>query len=209
MKKLFPFFAIALLAGCKTAGTTDNYGYDSSSDTTVTSSAPSDAMSNPFTATHTVVLKTSQGNITVELDANTAPRTVANFVTHAEQGYYDNLTFHRVIPGFMIQGGDPSGNGTGGKSIYGDEFEDEIEATSKVYQYGYKKGVMAMANRGPNTNGSQFFIMEADYPLPPSYTIFGHVVKGQDVVTKIANVPRGESDRPTTPVTFTPEVTKP
>lgn len=155
---------------------------------------------------HHVVLKTSKGDITVELDANLAPKTVTNFMGLASSGYYDNLTFHRVIPGFMIQGGDPTGNGTGGKSVFGDMFEDEIDASNAAYKDGYKAGTIAMANRGPNTNGSQFFIMDADYPLPPNYTIFGHVTKGQEVVNTIARVPRNGSDMPNDKVTFTPVV---
>lgn len=145
------------------------------------------------------------GAITLELDADMAPKTVTNFITHTKNGYYDNLTFHRVIPGFMIQGGDPNGLGTGGESIYGDTFEDEIDPSNPVYAT-YKTGTVAMANRGPNTNGSQFFIMEADVPLPPSYTIFGRVVSGQSVVSAIANVDRDGRDMPLTPVTFTPAV---
>ncbi len=176
-----------------------------------TLSSSESAMSEPSDITllsgkHTVVLKTSKGDITVELNADAAPKTVTNFVTHAKAGYYNNLTFHRVIPGFMIQGGDPSGNGTGGESIFGAEFEDEIDASSALYKTGYKAGVMAMANRGPDTNGSQFFIMDADYPLSPDYTIFGRVTKGQDVVHAIATVERDGRDMPTTKVTFTPEV---
>lgn len=156
---------------------------------------------------HSVLLETSMGAITVELNADAAPKTVTNFMALASSGFYNGLTFHRVIPGFMIQGGDPNGDGTGGASIYGERFEDEIDASSAVYKRGYKKGVMAMANAGPNTNGSQFFIMETDYPLPPNYTIFGNVTSGQDVVSAIANVDRSRvNDMPTTPVTFTVKV---
>ncbi len=152
----------------------------------------------------TVVLQTSKGDITLELDASAAPKTVTNFVTLGKGGYFDNLTFHRVIPGFMIQGGDPTGNGTGGKSIFGAMFEDEIDADSALYKTGYKAGVIAMANRGPNTNGSQFFIMDKDYPLPPNYTIFGHVTSGQNVVSAIAGVDHDPSnDMPKEKVTFT------
>ncbi len=158
---------------------------------------------------HTVVLKTSKGDITLELDADMAPKTVTNFVVHATADYYDNLTFHRVIPGFMIQGGDPSGNGTGGESIFGETFEDEIDPTDSVYSGGYKTGAIAMANRGPDTNGSQFFIMDKDYPLPPNYTIFGRVTKGQNVVGKIANTERNPgNDMPVEKVTFSVEVMK-
>ena len=151
---------------------------------------------------HQVVLKTSKGDITLELDADIAPKTVTNFKALAASGYYNGITFHRVIPGFMIQGGDPSGNGTGGKSVFGDMFEDEIKVDSPTYKTGYKAGVIAMANRGPNTNGSQFFIMDTDYPLPPNYTIFGRVTSGQDVVNTIARVPRDGSDMPKEKVTF-------
>lgn len=156
---------------------------------------------------HVVTLATSKGDITLELDADMAPKTVTNFIVLANSKFYDNLTFHRVIPGFMIQGGDPSGNGTGGKSIFGDTFEDEIQASNAVYAGGYKAGTIAMANRGPNTNGSQFFIMEKDYPLPANYTIFGHVTQGQDIVSAIANVDRDPSnDMPKQKVTFSVKV---
>lgn len=158
--------------------------------------------------THTVELTTSKGVITLELDASVAPKTVTNFMALSASKYYDNLTFHRVIPGFMIQGGDPSGNGTGGKSVFGEMFEDEIDPTSSLYSSGYKAGTIAMANRGPNTNGSQFFIMDKDYPLPPNYTIFGRVTKGQDIVNAIANVPRDGSDMPKDKVTFSVKVVK-
>ncbi len=158
---------------------------------------------------HSVVLKTSKGDITLELNADAAPKTVTNFVTLAQSGYYDNLIFHRVIPGFMIQGGDPTGNGTGGESIYGEMFEDEIKADSALYKTGYKAGVIAMANRGADTNGSQFFIMDKDYPLPPNYAIFGRATSGLDVIHTIAAVDRDLSnDMPTTPVTFTMKVRK-
>jgi cyclophilin family peptidyl-prolyl cis-trans isomerase len=130
-------------------------------------------------------IKTPKGVIEIQLYPQDAPKTVENFATLASQGYYNGLTFHRVEPGFVIQGGDPSGNGTGGKSIFGNTFEDELNPSTASYQEGYKEGVVAMANRGPNTNGSQFFIMLADTPLPHAYTIFGKVVKGMDVVKQI------------------------
>ena len=157
---------------------------------------------------HQAVIETSKGSITVELDATIAPKTVTNFMALAASGYYNKTTFHRVIPGFMIQGGDPNGNGTGGRSIFGETFEDEIKASSATYKTGYKTGVIAMANRGPNTNGSQFFIMDGDTPLPPSYTIFGKVTAGQDVVNTIANVGRGANDMPKEAVTFSVKVIK-
>lgn len=132
------------------------------------------------------VIKTEKGNIEIKLYPEDAPKTVMNFATLAKQGYYDNLTFHRVEPGFVIQGGDPNGNGTGGKSIYGPAFEDELNPNTQSYKEGYVEGVVAMANSGPNTNGSQFFIMLADNQLPHNYTIFGKVTAGIDVVKKIA-----------------------
>jgi cyclophilin family peptidyl-prolyl cis-trans isomerase len=147
--------------------------------------------------TNMITLETNHGTIVFETYNQDAPNTVANFVKLAQSGYYDELTFHRVIPGFMIQGGDPNGNGTGGP---GYQFADELNPTTDSYKAGYKKGVVAMANAGPNTNGSQFFIMTADYPLPNDYTIFGKVVSGQEVVDKIANVPKDRNDRPVEPV---------
>jgi len=144
-----------------------------------------------------VTLETNYGNITFELYRNDAPNTATNFATLAENGFYNNLTFHRVIKGFMIQGGDPNGNGTGGP---GYTFADELNPNTASYKAGYKKGVVAMANSGPNTNGSQFFIMHQDYPLPNAYTIFGKVTAGQDVVDKIANVQVGPNDKPVSPV---------
>ena len=159
-----------------------------------------------LTGRHTAVLCTSKGDISLELDATVAPKTVTNFLALASTGYYNNLTFHRVIPGFMIQGGDPNGNGTGGKSVYGETFEDEIDPSSSLYTGGYKQCVIAMANRGPNTNGSQFFIMDTDYPLPPNYTIFGRVTAGQDVVHAIATTPRDANDKPKERVTFSVKI---
>jgi len=131
-------------------------------------------------------IHTVKGDIVIQLYPQDAPKTVTNFATLSKVGYYNGLTFHRVEPGFVIQGGDPNGNGTGGVSIYGPTFEDELNASSSSYQAGYMEGVVAMANRGPNTNGSQFFIMLADNTsLPHNYTIFGKVTQGMDVVKKI------------------------
>ncbi len=163
--------------------------------TTTTPSTPSPTINNK--KSHMITIKTNYGTIVFETYDNDAPNTSANFVKLATKGFYDNLTFHRVIKGFMIQGGDPNGNGTGGP---GYQFADELNPNTPSYKAGYKKGVVAMANAGPNTNGSQFFIMTADYPLPNQYTIFGHVVSGQDVVDKIANVPTGQNDKPISPV---------
>jgi len=143
--------------------------------------------------THMITLDTNYGAITFETYDTDAPNTVQNFITLANKGFYNGLTFHRVIKGFMIQGGDPSGNGTGGP---GYKFNDELNPQAPSYQAGYKKGVVAMANAGPNTNGSQFFIMAADYPLPNAYTIFGKVTSGQDVVDTINSVQTGPNDKP-------------
>jgi cyclophilin family peptidyl-prolyl cis-trans isomerase len=144
----------------------------------------------------TAEIKTNKGTIKFELLEQDAPKTTENFRLLAEKGYYDGVIFHRVIKGFMIQGGDPTGTGRGGASAWGGRFNDEIDASSEVYKRGYKSGVVAMANAGPNTNGSQFFIMHNDYPLPPNYTIFGRVTEGQDVVNAIATAPTGPGDRP-------------
>jgi cyclophilin family peptidyl-prolyl cis-trans isomerase len=147
-------------------------------------------------ANRTAVIETNKGTIRVEMLEDEAPKTTENFITLAQRGYYDGIIFHRVIKDFMIQGGDPTGTGRGGESAWGGRFNDEINRNSPVYQTGYKKGTVAMANAGPNTNGSQFFIMHVDYPLPPSYTIFGRVTEGQDVVDAIATTPTGPGDRP-------------
>jgi len=155
--------------------------------------------------TNMVTIETNYGKIVFETYNEDAPNTVKNFVTLADKGFYNGLTFHRVIKNFMIQGGDPSGNGTGGP---GYKFDDELNPNTASYKAGYKKGVVAMANAGPNTNGSQFFIMHADYPLPNAYTIFGKVVEGQDVVDKIANVQTGANDKPVTPVVMSKVTTK-
>jgi cyclophilin family peptidyl-prolyl cis-trans isomerase len=140
---------------------------------------------------YTAQIKTTQGDITVELLPKDAPNAVNNFVFLAREGFYDGVKFHRVIKGFMIQGGDPTGTGRGGP---GYRFADELQNAPRG---GYKKGMLAMANAGPNTNGSQFFIMDADYPLPPSYVVFGRVAQGQDVVAKIASVETTGQERST------------
>lgn len=167
----------------------------------------------------TATIKTNMGDITVQLYPEFAPKTVKNFLELAKNGYYDNVIFHRVIPDFMIQGGDPTGTGMGGESIYGDKFEDEF--SPELFNI---RGALSMANAGPNTNGSQFFIVnnqnvpanminqmeEAGYPsevvdayreggtpwLDFRHTVFGHVITGMEIVDKIATVQRGPQDRP-------------
>ena len=170
---------------------------------------------NPLVTVHT-----NQGDFTLELFPEVAPKTVENFVTHAKNGYYDGVIFHRVIEDFMIQGGDPTGTGMGGESIYGRTFEDEFSREAfNLY------GTLSMANAGPNTNGSQFFIVTAkqvpaqmlkqlkdggwpeeiveEYAkvggtpwLDHRHTVFGRVVEGMDVVLKIEGVERNTQDRP-------------
>jgi cyclophilin family peptidyl-prolyl cis-trans isomerase len=147
-------------------------------------------------ANRKAAIQTNKGTIKFELLEEEAPKTTENFITLAQRGYYNGVIFHRVIKGFMIQGGDPTGTGRGGESAWGGRFNDEINASSPVYQRGYKAGTVAMANAGPNTNGSQFFIMHVDYPLPPSYTIFGRVTEGQDVVDEIAASEKDRNDKP-------------
>ena len=141
---------------------------------------------------YTAVIKTSMGDMSVEFFTEEAPMTVNNFINLSRDGYYDNVIFHRVISGFMIQGGDPSGTGHGEMGKYpGYKFEDELNN-----QRSYDKGILAMANAGPDTNGSQFFIMHVNYPLPYQYTIFGFVTDGLEVIDKIASVETGDGDKP-------------
>lgn len=167
-----------------------------------------------------VEMQTSEGNIKIKLFPDEAPKTVENFIKHSEEGYYDGLIFHRVIKDFMVQGGDPQGNGTGGESIYGQAFEDEF--SKKLVNL---RGALSMANSGPDTNGSQFFIVQnsgieegmkeqletAGYPkelvqayeenggtpwLDFKHTVFGQVIEGMDIVDKIANTETVENDKP-------------
>ena len=140
-----------------------------------------------------VVLETNQGVIELRLFPDVAPKTCENFTKLVKKGYYDGLIFHRVIKDFMIQGGDPTGTGMGGESIWGKPFEDEVTADVKFD----KAGLLAMANSGPNTNGSQFFITTAKTPwLNMKHTIFGEVILGFDLLQKIENTPVNSQDRP-------------
>ena len=160
-------------------------------------SAPPPMLIDP-SAPYTAIINTAAGAITVELQANQTPVTVNNFVFLAREGFYNNVTFHRTLPEFMIQGGDPTGTGSGHP---GYRFADEPFAGE------YRRGVIAMANSGPNTNGSQFFLMHADYGLPATYTIFGRAISGLDVIDAIATAPTipsptGENSVPVNPVTI-------
>jgi cyclophilin family peptidyl-prolyl cis-trans isomerase len=144
----------------------------------------------------TAIIQTNKGTIKFELLEEDAPKTTENFRLLAEKGYYDGVIFHRVIKNFMVQGGDPLGEGYGGESAWGGKFNDEINKSSALYQGAYSKGTVAMANSGPNTNGSQFFIMHNDYSLPPLYTKFGQVIEGQEIVDAIAEVRVNDRDKP-------------
>ena len=143
---------------------------------------------------YTAKIKTNKGNIVIELFPASAPKTVNNFVFLANEGFYNGIIFHRVIPNFMIQGGDPTGTGTSGP---GYKFEDEIDP-----KLGFEKpGILAMANSGPNTNGSQFFITTVPTPfLNGNHTIFGKVLEGQDVADAISTVPAAQGNKPNQPV---------
>ena len=183
---------------------TDNAINATSTNAAVASStAPSSATSinNNLSAPksmHTVTIQTNKGTIVFATYDQDSPKTVANFITLANKGFYNGLIFHRVIEGFMIQGGDPTGTGTG---VPGYKFADELDPNTLSAKAGYQRGVVAMANAGPNTNGSQFFIMQQDNPqLPHNYTIFGKVISGLDVVDAIAKTPRDSSDKPLTKV---------
>jgi cyclophilin family peptidyl-prolyl cis-trans isomerase len=142
---------------------------------------------------YTATIETTAGTMVAELFPADAPNTVNNFVFLARDGFYDGVIFHRTIPGFMIQRGDPTGTGRGGP---GYRFADE------AVKRPYSRGTLAMANAGPDTNGSQFFVMHADYRLPPSYTIFGKLTSGEEVVDAIATAPAGAQDRPHAPVSI-------
>eukprot|EP00250_Pteridium_aquilinum_P014529 c22045_g1_i1 orf=308-973(-) len=145
------------------------------------------------------VLNTTRGLIHLQLFKDKTPRTVENFVTHSKTGYYNGVTFHRVIKNFMIQSGDPRGDGTGGESIWGSTFEDEFDTSLK-----HEPFTLSMANRGPNTNGAQFFITTVSTPhLDKKHTVFGRVVEGQHVVKEIENVETDAMDKPKTPVIIT------
>ncbi len=175
MKRYFSFAILILfLIGC---------GYSNSDDTNKESKKMTD--NTKHDSTLVAVIKTNMGNIELELFADKTPKTVENFVGLAEKGYYNGVIFHRVIDNFMIQGGDPTGTGRGGESLWGGKFNDEIDSSLTFDKPGY----LAMANAGPNTNGSQFFITTVPTPwLNGHHTIFGKVVGGMNVVNKISKV---------------------
>ena len=156
-------------------------------------SSPPDMVIDPDKR-YTAEIDTSMGTMLVELDPAAAPKTVNNFVFLAREGFYDGVIFHRVIQGFVLQGGDPEGSGRGGP---GYRFEDELPKAGR-----YEVGSLAMANAGPNTNGSQFFVISgpSGVRLPPSYSLFGKVVKGLEVVDEMQRVATGSGDRPKTEV---------
>jgi cyclophilin family peptidyl-prolyl cis-trans isomerase len=170
--RLIPVLAAvcALAAGCSSGGN---------------SKVPAGAKSS---GGRHATIETDKGTIEIELLESDSPQAVENFRLLAEHGYYDGLTFHRIVKGFMIQGGDPTGTGSGGESAFGEAFPDNINAQSALYQAGYRRGIVAYANAGPNTNGSQFFIMHMDFDLPPSYVIFGRVTSGMTTVDALADV---------------------
>ena len=141
-----------------------------------------------------IIFETNQGDIEIQLFPDIAPKACENIIGLIEKNYYDGIIFHRVIKKFMIQGGDPTGTGRGGQSIWSKPFEDEVTSDLSFD----RKGLLAMANAGPNTNGSQFFITTMPTPwLNMKHTIFGEVINGYDIVEKIENTPTGTSNRPT------------
>ena len=152
---------------------------------------------NTVNAQPIVVFETNLGVVEIKLFSDAAPKTCENFLGLVQKHYYDGIIFHRVIKNFMIQGGDPTGTGAGGQSIWGKSFNDECSAQLKFD----RPGLLAMANRGPNTNGSQFFITTASTPwLNMKHTIFGEVVKGYDIVQKMENSKTDPRDRPIEPI---------
>jgi len=188
--------AVPLIAGCGSSDSTSTAaGTAAEAGTAKTWSSPP-AMTIDKNATYTADLTTSEGDIQIALDPTQAPKTVNNFVFLAKQGFYNGTTFHRVIPDFVIQGGDPEGTGQGGP---GYQFADELPKAGQ-----YTIGSVAMANAGPNTNGSQFFIITGQQgaALPPNYSLFGKVTQGQDVADKISTMAAPGTETPDPPVTI-------
>lgn len=187
----------------ETGKVTDTYSFATTTNPTtdtqpvVTNETPATTNKPIKNNMHTITIETNKGTIVFETFDADAPKTAENFVTLAGKGFYNGIIFHRVIEGFMIQGGDPTGTGSGGP---GYQFADELNPATDSFKKGYVRGTVAMANAGPNTNGSQFFIMHKDTPLPHNYTIFGRVISGMDVVDAIATTPVNGNDRPLTDV---------
>lgn len=176
------------------------------SNTSNTNNMNNDSTTN-ISGLHTVTLNTNMGPITIELNKD-KPNTTSNFLKLVTSKFYDGVKFHRVIDGFMIQAGDPLSKDDANKAAWGTggpgyKFNDELTGSEK-----YTVGTVAMANAGPNTNGSQFFIMVADVPLPPSYTVFGKVTAGLDNVLKIGKTPTDPTDKPLTAVTINSAIAK-
>lgn len=187
MKNIIILALLAVVLGCAQQ---DNKETNQTTTTTKSENTKVEVDSN---TTLVAVIKTSMGTFEAELYPDKAPKAVENFTKLAESGYYKGVIFHRVIPDFMIQGGDPTGTGMGGESTWGEPFEDEVN-TGLVFD---TPGILAMANAGPNTNGSQFFITVAATPwLNGHHTIFGKVIKGMDVVNSISKVQRDKRDKP-------------
>jgi len=195
MKKLYIIFGVVLILSLSSYFVLNRLSRDNENNNMEKPDENINVAVNPR-----VTLETSMGNIVMELYPKDAPKTVANFIGLAKKGYYDGITFHRVVSGFVIQGGDPTGTGAGGDSIYGGDFEDELNPNTESYKRGYTEGTVAMANRGPNTNSSQFFIVLEDRSLPKLYTIFGKVVEGNDVVQSIGKAQVGANDKPLEPI---------
>ena len=218
------FVVIALIIGCliiifgKTDSKNSNSSNSSSSNSS-TSPTASKVASFPNcdsiqytkpTSDPIAKVSTEKGCIVLELYVADAPKTVQNFIQHSNDGYYNNTIFHRLVKDFVIQGGDPKGDGSGGESIYGTKFADELNPNTQSYKTGYVKGVLAMANAGPNTNGSQFFITVGDLTtsLTKNYTIFGKVLAGQDLADAISKGETvanagGEQSKPVNPIKIT------
>lgn len=214
MKKLFSAFAILVfLTGCQPPEVSDTKTPEKANQTQTGSQTqvvepekieeksltPENTMSFdqtdlPQSGEKVAIMETTKGTIKIRLFEEKTPKTVENFVGLAEKGYYDGIIFHRVIPDFMIQGGDPTGTGRGGESFWGGKFEDEF-----VDELQNINGALSMANAGPATNGSQFFIVQKDGGTPwldGMHTVFGQVFEGMDVVDMIANVERDPADKP-------------
>ncbi len=190
MKYIFAYFiSVLFLLGCAS----NENSKEAKNDSLTTEKKLMNDSTKTNDTTTVAIIKTNVGAIEIELFDKLAPKTVENFVGLAEKGYYKGVIFHRVIDNFMIQGGDPTGTGSGGASFWGKSFNDEIDSSLKFDG----PGILAMANAGPNTNGSQFFITLAATPwLHGRHTIFGKVINGMDVVQKIGKTKTGPGDKP-------------